>query len=352
MMIKRMTGLLAATGLVAASAAVALASPAMANGCGNTVLDQTSFGTFFDTSETRTGGHNVIDASNPNALHVYTDSNTSVDKAAAYQTGLSIPLADQTNSDFYSLTVNNTSGGGIPGYQLIIDANGSAAGGFATLVYEPASYGEGQWWSNSAAVQGVAPGAGYAHLGTLDQYSQGNPDAVITAFGYSLGSGVKGDVLLTQIEFGCNTFSFQYTPPAPVNQAPDAQLTATAPDANGNVTFTSQSTDDSGVFSQHLDYGDGTSVDGDQNANGPVTHTYAPGTYTAVLTVTDAQGLSDTDSETITFTVAPPTNTGPTGPLANTGASVIGAGVLGLLTLGGGGLMLASSRRRKASTTV
>lgn len=82
----------------------------------------------------------------------------------------------------------------------------------------------------------------------------------------------------------------------PPNYAPEADF---ASNVNGLiVTFTDKSTDDSSVTSHHWNFGDGSS----SSASNP-SHTYsADGSYQVSLTVSDAQGL--TDSKTATVTVA------------------------------------------------
>ncbi|MFX0558437.1 PKD domain-containing protein, partial [Maribacter sp. CXY002] len=100
-----------------------------------------------------------------------------------------------------------------------------------------------------------------------------------------------------------DTNSVQITVTDPVvNDAPVAVASATplSGDAPLLVTFTgSASTDDSAVVSHSWDFGDGSALDN----NADTTHTYtSPGTYGAVLTVTDAEGLTDTMTITVTVT--------------------------------------------------
>ena len=156
--------------------------------------------------ETRTSGHNVYV---PDGLHVYTDSNTSLDKAAGYH-ALSIPLKDVGAP---SITLENTSGV-LPSIQLGVDRDGNGTwDGY--LVNEGDIYGHGNWWTSKAGF-GVPAGGGYASLGSLNEYLVANPSARIVNFGYSLGSGVKGDAVIKQITVGCNSYTFDRVQPATI----------------------------------------------------------------------------------------------------------------------------------------
>ena len=82
------------------------------------------------------------------------------------------------------------------------------------LVGEPGAYGDDWWLSNGSKqfVKDDAPshtvGSGSANHGTLDQWRDAFPDAVVQAFGFSLGSGVKGDGVITAIDFAGTTYTF------------------------------------------------------------------------------------------------------------------------------------------------
>ena len=85
-----------------------------------------------------------------------------------------------------------------------------------TLVYEPWSYGQGNWWSN--ANFGIGSGMGYATFGTLNQILEVHPAAKVVAVGFSLGSGILGDGVLNSITAGCTQYVFgleQVTPVEP-----------------------------------------------------------------------------------------------------------------------------------------
>ncbi|MCW8878145.1 MAG: PKD domain-containing protein [Kangiellaceae bacterium] len=64
------------------------------------------------------------------------------------------------------------------------------------------------------------------------------------------------------------------------------------------VSFSDTSSDDNGIYTRSWSFGDGAT----SSATNP-SHTYsAEGTYTVTLTVTDQEGLSDSESQTITVT--------------------------------------------------
>lgn len=78
------------------------------------------------------------------------------------------------------------------------------------------------------------------------------------------------------------------------NQAPNASFSHTA---NGlTVNFTNSSSDDNGIVSYSWAFGDGR-----QSSEINPSHTYSvAGSYTVTLTVTDAEGLQDSVSQTVT----------------------------------------------------
>jgi hypothetical protein len=171
----------------------------------------------WNLTETRATGHNVLVS---NGLHVYTDSNTSTDKAAAYYaTDFALQgLGDQTISQAMTLT-NNLPGGGLPGLQLVIDFNNDGTPD-GTLVGETI-YGESDWWLTGGSAQFVkdqAPsntgGFGSQWHGTINDWLAKFPTAQVKAIGYSLGSGIHGDVTIQQINLGCTHYTFGLAPPA------------------------------------------------------------------------------------------------------------------------------------------
>ena len=159
-------------------------------------------------SDTRDTGHYEVRGT---GLRIWTEGSTSTDKVAEY-VATSTPLASAGEP---ALEYTNTAGG-VPGAQLVVDFDhdGTRDG---ILIGEPGVYGN-DWWLNNAAKQFVknkapsyAGGSGSANHGTLDQWRDAFPDAQVTAFGFSLGSGVKGDGVLTAINFAGTRYTFAET---------------------------------------------------------------------------------------------------------------------------------------------
>ena len=190
-------------GTAAAGVALTLATVTAATAAGGTITVPTDF--VPQLSDTRATGHYEVVGT---GLHVWTEGNSGTDKVAEY-VATSTPLSDTGEP---SLAYASTSGG-VPGYQLVVDFDddGSADG---ILVGEPASYGT-DWWTPGGSKQFVkdgapshAGGSGSGNHGTLDQWRAAFPDAQVLAFGFSLGSGVKGDGVITSIDFAGTSYTF------------------------------------------------------------------------------------------------------------------------------------------------
>ena len=141
-------------------------------------------------------------------------------KAAGYHP-IDIPLSDVGAA---SITFAPGFTGTRPGLQLGFDADGNGTRD-AYLVGEPWAYGGGAWtptingnwadakfWVTGTNGFGVTPGGGYPALGTLADYLLANPEARITHYGYSLGSGVVGKAVITSITVGCDRYGFTFDP--------------------------------------------------------------------------------------------------------------------------------------------
>jgi len=182
---------------------VAAATPAVSAGAG-TIQVPSDFDRAY--SDTRATGHYEVVGT---GLHVWTEGATSTDKVAEY-VDTATPLAATGEP---ALEYTPTSGTVPPGFQLVVDFdnNGTPDG---ILVGEPTYYGN-DWWASNGSAQFVKDGApshtggsGSANHGTLDQWRAAFPDAVVKAFGFSLGSGVKGDGVINAIDFAGTRYTF------------------------------------------------------------------------------------------------------------------------------------------------
>lgn len=157
-------------------------------------------------SDTRATGHYEVDETG--GLRLWTEGTTSTDKVAEY-VNTSTPLADAGEP---SLSYTPTSGTTPPGFQLVVDFDND---GDADGILVGETVYNGDWWLNNAAQQFVKDGApshtggsGSANHGTLDQWRTAFPNAQVVAFGFSLGSGVEGDGVITEISFAGTTYGF------------------------------------------------------------------------------------------------------------------------------------------------
>ncbi len=214
-----------------AVAAVALATPALA---ASTIVVTPTNTQGWSTADTRPGGavNFVSDPTSPyptGALQLTTDSTTTA--KAQYMHADSTPLAD-VNSLGYSTKQNSASFvGGDASYQLAVDLNGTATGGFTTFVYEPYENGTvvpntwqtwdvaaGQMWSSKSFSDGtctVVAGGGGAPFYTLAGLKAACPDAVVVGFGVNIGSNNPSyDVETDGVTFNGTTYDFeQYATP-------------------------------------------------------------------------------------------------------------------------------------------
>lgn len=205
---KRSLGIL---GVGVVTALLATAMPA-ADAAPSDPTDVTLRAGDIDFSETRANGHNEFLR---DGLHVWTDGSTdtgprtdggtgdwNTDKAAGYwaaPTGASL----STYADGVTMKWIGTQPQ--PGLQIVFDADTTTANNdYNILVGEPV-YG-GDWWltgGSSQTAKDVAPsttgGSGSEWHGTLAQWAAVLPSSSVSALGYSLGSGVKGDGLIRSV---------------------------------------------------------------------------------------------------------------------------------------------------------
>jgi hypothetical protein len=216
---------LAATAATTAVASLGLIVP-MTAAHATTIDTITQSSNRIDFSETRATGHNDWTG---DGLLVRTEGSTSTDKAAGYW-ACNFALADITNvsSDIY---FHDPAHLAVPGSQSVIDFdhNGTPDG---ILVGEPV-YGNDFWLSNGSAqfVKDGAPhdggGFGSEWYGTLAEWAQAFPGALYTNCGYSLGSGVQGDVEIKSMTFGDTQYRFTNITPPPTPVAPVGHVSET-----------------------------------------------------------------------------------------------------------------------------
>lgn len=109
-------------------------------------------------------------------------------------------------------------------YQVQIDANGAAEGGFTTLVYEPYwngvvvngtwqqwDVGSGLFWSSRTVAEcGLVAGAGGPPLTTLATVATTCPDAVVLGIGVNVGTFNPGyTVAVDGVRFDETTYDFE-----------------------------------------------------------------------------------------------------------------------------------------------
>ena len=158
----------------------------------------------WDFTQSRSGGHHEYVET---GLRIYTDAADSNGKSAGY-------VATDLNLEDVGtpvLNFTNTSGGAEPGINLSLIVNGVWQG---NLVKEPLF---SQWWL-SKAVPGMPAGPNPSYqksYGSLNdflfayaQLGYTGDKVKVVAIGYSLGSGAKGDGILTSITAGCVNYTF------------------------------------------------------------------------------------------------------------------------------------------------
>ena len=194
-------------GLVGAAAlglALTLAAPVSAGAAGAGVLYVPD--DFVPAlSDTRATGHHDVVAT---GLRIWTEGTTRSDKVAEY-VATDTALAGIGEP---SLEYRPTSGTTSPGFQLVVDLDDD--GDVDGILVGETVYGNDWWLANGANDVPLAGapshtgGSGSVNHGTLDQWRLAFPGAVVTAFGFSLGSGVLGDGVLEAITFDGTRYTF------------------------------------------------------------------------------------------------------------------------------------------------
>ena len=190
-------------GVLAVGLTVAISTPAAAASATIYVPD----GFVPALSDTRTSGHYEVVGT---ALHIYTDkvADTSTEKVAEYvAAGVPLAAVGEPSLDY------TPSFGIAPGFQLVVDFDGNGTPD-GILVGETAYYGADWWASNGSAdfVKTGAPsktsGSGTPYHGSLDAWRAAFPKAVVSAFGFSLGSGFFAGGTLNALQFNGDRYTF------------------------------------------------------------------------------------------------------------------------------------------------
>jgi hypothetical protein len=212
-------------------AAIALPFAAKAAEPSTTVVVTPTNTQGWTTADTRPGGavNYVSDSTAPGsphngALQLTTDATTT--SKAQYLHDANTPIAS-VNELSYSTKQNSASiPEGDASYQLLVDLNGSAVGGFTTFVYEPYQNGvvapgvwqswdvdSGQFWSSRSFAEGtcaVVAGGGGAPFYNLTTLKSICPDAVAVGFGVNIGSNNPSyDVEADLVNFNGTTYNFE-----------------------------------------------------------------------------------------------------------------------------------------------
>jgi len=193
-------------GTAAAGLVISLVGVTSAHAAAQTILVPDDFNPV--RSDTRPGGSYAVEGT---GLRITTQNNTSFDKVAEY-VDTNTPLASVGEP---SLDYTPTSGTIPPGFQLVVDFDDDGTDD-GILISEPKFYGN-VWWLNNSAdadVKAAAPmnpgtsGSAFGYDGTLEEWRTAFPAAVVKAFGFSLGSGVKGDGVINAITFAGDRYTF------------------------------------------------------------------------------------------------------------------------------------------------
>jgi hypothetical protein len=195
----------------AAVAAVVTLAPAAHAATTNTVTVRP--GDFLSAlSDTRSAGHVEF---LKEGLHVWTDDASGNAKAAEY-----VAVSPQTLPSSASLTWYGTQPQ--PGSQLVFDTDGDTTttdDSWNILVGEPV-YGDDYWLTPSSDVYknhhdlcpDTSGGSGSDCHGTLAQWQTALPNAQLYAAGFSLGSGIKGDGVIHDLQVGDTDYEFTDEP--------------------------------------------------------------------------------------------------------------------------------------------
>jgi hypothetical protein len=204
-----------------------------AHAAGTTVVVTPTNTQGWSTADTRPGGavnfvqdNTAPGSPNNGALQLTTDATTTA--KAQYLHAASGSINDVNELSYYTKQVSGPPVAD-PSYQLAIDVNGSAAGGFTNLVFEPYwnptqgpiinnvwqqwNVANGLFWSSGTITcsnGGLVSGAGGPPLYTLAQVKTMCPEAMVVDFGVNVGSNNPDyNVETDLVDFNGTTYNFE-----------------------------------------------------------------------------------------------------------------------------------------------
>lgn len=250
-------------------------------------------------SETRATGHNEFLRQ---GVRIWTESNTSTDKAAGYYP-VNVPLddIDSASQDWVGSEPQVS-------VQMVVDLGYGDDGGQpdgvpdGILVWEPVYGGNDLWLSNGSTQEFkalaeqaglVGGGSGSNWHGTFAQWQDAVPNnTMVVNGGWSLGSGVKGAGILVSQTIGDTTYEF--TSDAAPNNKPVADFEFVVGNAPMSAAFDGSASADSdgSIQSYEWDFGDGSTFG---PSSSPIArHKFdTAGRQKVTLTVTDDRGATD-----------------------------------------------------------
>lgn len=197
------------TSLLAAAVVTAVAAAAPASAAERTVLVPDDF--IPELSATNVDGHYELQGG---GLRVWTDNanaGSSTNKVAEYWAAPGGALPTSGSMDY------NRTSGSAPGMQIVFDLDGIAGNGNDYNILVGESIYADNWWltrSSSDDAKAADPsgaqngGNGSEWFGTLAQWEAALDQESVKAYGFSLGSGVRGDGVIESMAFGEERYTF------------------------------------------------------------------------------------------------------------------------------------------------
>lgn len=197
------------TSLVAAAVVTVVAAAAPASSAERTVMVPDDF--IPALSDTRADGHYELQVA---GLRIWTDNAnaaSSTNKVAEYWSAPGGALPTSGSMDYAPTS------GGAPGMQIVFDVDGVTGNGNDYNVLVGESIYRGNWWltrGSSAEAKAADPsgadngGNGSEWFGTLAQWEAALAGENVQAYGFSLGSGVRGDGVIRSMTFGDTVHRF------------------------------------------------------------------------------------------------------------------------------------------------